>query len=293
MAVYPDSINPMRNVENNFSYWYPKVKDAGIATPKSFVFKLPVATEEDRAVAEKAWDNNEPWKAPLSMRLQRAFFMESHENDIDCIQGWLDTDVLPTLREAKLTGRMFVKNATFSNKFWAMGACLVRNVAELAEAFATINYNALMVGAGGTDELVVREYIGYDRRNTACIYNGLPLRPEFRVFYDFDRHEPIFVHNYWETKYIQDNLYDKTDRLVFEHECKGIETFYNEHKDEVIDMVAKAMATVTALEGQWSVDIMWDSRAKKYWLIDMAIAQTSAYWGCRPAETKPAVETAL
>ena len=45
------------------------------------------------------------------------------------------------------------------------------------------------------------------------------------------------------------------------------------------------MAGVEGLTGQWSVDIMLDDRLKP-WLIDMAIAQRSAYWELRPDKEK-------
>ena len=48
-----------------------------------------------------------------------------------------------------------------------------------------------------------------------------------------------------------------------------------------MDMVADAMQTVTGLDGPWSIDIMQDDRGN-FWLIDMAIAELSAYWEKRP-----------
>ena len=52
-------------------------------------------------------------------------------------------------------------------------------------------------------------------------------------------------------------------------------------KEQVEKMVAHAMAKVKGLHGQWSVDILLDERGK-FWLIDMAVAQRSAYWEQRP-----------
>lgn len=56
---------------------------------------------------------------------------------------------------------------------------------------------------------------------------------------------------------------------------------YKKHKDSVQAMVADAMQNVHGLTGQWSVDILMDEE-DKFWLIDMAIAQRSAYWEMRP-----------
>ena len=46
-------------------------------------------------------------------------------------------------------------------------------------------------------------------------------------------------------------------------------------------MVADAMKNITALEGPWSIDIMQDDMGN-FWLIDMAVAELSAYWEKRP-----------
>ena len=100
------------------------------------------------------------------------------------VRSWLLRDVIPELKEMKLTGHIFVKNARFSNKFQAKGSCNLYGLDGLAQAIVNINQGAMMCEADGIDEIVVRQFIESDRRNTPCIYEGLPLRSEFRVFYD-------------------------------------------------------------------------------------------------------------
>jgi hypothetical protein len=146
----------------------------------------------------------------------------------------------------------------------------------MAEAIAQINYASLCVGAGGFSELVVRDYIHCDSRTTPTIYNGLPLVPEFRVFYDFETREPMYTVNYWEYDYVQPNLYAATDKIIFEHERERIENAFYGRSDEVELLVARHMRNVDGLSGQWSIDIMLAS--DKYWLIDMAQAKNSAYF---------------
>ena len=58
-----------------------------------------------------------------------------------------------------------------------------------------------------------------------------------------------------------------------------------QHKDAVQVMVSDAMRDVQGLTGQWSVDVLLDEQCK-FWLIDMAIAQRSAYWEMRPDKEK-------
>lgn len=152
---------------------------------------------------------------------------------------------------------------------------------KLYRAIIIINYEAICCGAEGADEIVVRKFIESSVGMTPCIYNGLPLRPEFRVFYDFDVRKPIFTANYWDYDYVYPHLYHVTDKIIFEHERERLEGVYAHFKDAVQDKVADAMQNVQGLTGQWSVDVLMDER-EKFWLIDMAIAQRSAYWEMRP-----------
>ena len=48
-------------------------------------------------------------------------------------------------------------------------------------------------------------------------------------------------------------------------------------QETVEQLVSKHMKSTEGLSGQWSIDILEDE-AGKFWLIDMAIAQRSAYW---------------
>lgn len=49
------------------------------------------------------------------------------------------------------------------------------------------------------------------------------------------------------------------------------------NKDIVAEKVGECLADVK-LQGKWSVDIMWDEESGSYYLIDMALAEESAYW---------------
>ena len=254
-----------REYENDFSFWYPKIKYCGIPSPLTYYTFLPSTKEEPE----------------YARRLYEAFCMENPKEDEAVVKAYLEERVIPRLEEMKLTGHVFVKNARFSNKFNANGTCNLYGLHELYRAIILINYEAMRCGAEGIDEIVVRQFIERDSKNTPCIYNGLPLRPEFRVFYDFDIRKPIFTVNYWNYDYVYPHLYDATDKIIFDHERERIERAYVQNEDYVQRLVAEAMQNVQGLTGQWSVDIMLDERGK-FWLNDMAIAQRSAYWEMRP-----------
>lgn len=254
-----------RENENNFSFWFPKVKNCGIPVPKTRFAKVPAREQEPK----------------FTDRLYQAFYMEHPTDDMAVIQEWIDRFVLMDLMKEGLTGHLFVKNARFSNKFDARGSCNIWGLSELARAIANINYAAMCCDADGVDEIVVREFIESDSRRTPCIYNGLPLRPEFRVFYDFDKNGVIFTANYWDFDYVYPHLHDATDRIIFSHERDRINAAYLGDRRRVQEMVWAAMQRVHGLTGQWSVDILMDEQ-DNLWLIDMAIAQRSSYWELRP-----------
>lgn len=149
-----------------------------------------------------------------------------------------------------------------------------------------MNYDALCFGADGITEVCVRELIPYNEGTTPIIYHGMPLRPEFRVFYDFDKHQPLYVVNYWDWDYCHDAICrGYTDKIVYEAYYSQLLDQYNAHKDAVMAMVATNMKNITGLKGIWSVDVLlcesqeeWQRRYEGFWLIDMAIGSRSAYW---------------
>lgn len=258
-------MNLIRENENDFSFWFPKIKNCGIPVPKTFYAKLPDVNEEPE----------------YARRLREAFYMERPKEDEEVVKAWLNERIIPALVKEGLTGHVFVKNARFSNKFDARGHCNLLGLYELYRAIIGINYEAMCCGAEGCGEIVVREFIESNHSKTPCIYNGLPLRPEFRVFYDFDARTPIFTVNYWDFDYVYPHLYDATNKIIFEHEREKLEKAFKENRERVQSMVETAMKRVDGLTGQWSVDILMDER-DNLWLIDMAIAQRSAYWEMRP-----------
>lgn len=249
--AYDEYAQMLTPEKNDFSFWFPKIEHCGLKVPKSLIFEVP-------------------------MHIQKRFFLEG-EDDYEVIDNWLKESVIPVLKKENMR-LLFVKNATFSNKFDAT-TCMVTEHTLLG-AITSINYNALMFGAEGISEFIVREQIMHDKKTTPCIYNGLPLRSEFRVFYDFTKRKVIFVENYWNYGYVFPNLHDATDKIVFEHERERIEREFDTRKQEVSELVASAMQNVEGLEGPWSVDIMLEG--DKYYLIDMALAEMSAYWTNRP-----------
>lgn len=247
---------PEYNMENPnlFSKWYYPVvekgnKDSGLLIPKTLVFNVP-------------------------KRIQYLFSMDNEEQDRMEIRRWIKESILPNIPEDMYF--LFVKNGTFSDKF--SGTCFTkRTLEDLTSSVIKLNYASMCLGAGGYEELIIRENLwGFKEVEAPTIYDGLVLTPEFRIFYNFDTKKVIKISNYWNYDYVEPYLDKYNDKLVFDTVHKDIDKFYDEHAKEVSEMVAKMMSTVDGLSGCWSVDVMFCNG--HYYFIDMAIAEDSAYY---------------
>ena len=117
----------------------------------------------------------------LDHELAQAMRLEYHEINK------LSQDILDTYFFEKFNldkdAEYFIKTGTFSGKFqFANAHCTEPD--EIAQYFQVINNFAMFVGAGESVDLVVRDYIA-SAANTPEIYNGMPLRCEYRLFVDF------------------------------------------------------------------------------------------------------------
>lgn len=240
---------------NNFSYWYPKVKDCGISMVKSWYYTIPY----------DIWD----------------LFRTSYEDKRyinECISYIKEI----VEQNNELTNYIYnIKNGCFSNKFNAAD-CNVE-YSDIAEKFLNIQHTSFEYETDGMCEFVIREYISFDPRDTLTIYNGLPLRPEFRVFVDFDSNEVLYIVNYWDYDYCRKGMRTANDVLVFDTMKNELNDKFMEHQDKVVELIKSKLLVHNAkrennLKGKWSVDIMLDERDDTFYLIDMAIAHKSAYW---------------
>lgn len=196
---------------NNYSYWYPKVKDCGIKMVDSKVYKIPFDMwREFRNIENKT-----------SQDICIKFLKELLNNDSE-------------LNKHK---RYNIKNGAFSNKFDASDCNVHFN--DIPNKFLNIQYMSQCYDTGGSTELVIRDYIPYDRQTIPTIYNGLPLRTEFRVFVDFDKNEVLYIVNYWDYDYCYDKL-DLTDRIIFDYMKEILKNEYESNKEKVIsDRIAE------------------------------------------------------
>ena len=189
----------------------------------------------------------------------------------DIVRTFIDKQVIPLMGTKS---KWFLKNGCFSNKFDFQNC--ITDEFKIFSDFMQIQYASLILETGGLSEIALREIIDWNSHKVATIYNGMPVRPELRVFYDFDRREVLYSVNYWDYDTVFPKLHDRTDIIVFDKIYKEIkeEIIANIHRIE--NIVEKTMKNVD-LNGKWSIDILVDDM-NNLWLIDMALAETSYYW---------------
>lgn len=192
----------------------------------------------------------------------------------------------------------FVKTGTYSSKFDFRNAHVhgPTEVRELGQYLLFIQYQAQQMagplskpciyGASTTNEWAVREYIP-GPENCPCIYKGMPLRTEYRVFVDFDADEILGMSPYWRPDVMKkrfsrsDAPDDVHDYITYAAAEPDLMARYEANR-AVVGAHIKTMLQDIDLPGQWSVDVMQDG--DDFWLIDMAQAATSALSDCVPAK---------
>lgn len=198
----------------------------------------------------------------------------------------------------------FVKTGTYSSKYDFRNAHVTspKEVNELGEYLLFLSHQAVMMasplskpsiyGVSTTNEWVVREYIE-DKENNPCIYHGMPLHTEYRIFVDFDTKEILAIHPYWDPE-VMKNRFSKNkdsgelkmihDDIVFRMHEPILMQRYSQNKEQVLKHIENVIKNTDSLHGQWSIDIM--QNGDDFWFIDMALAQYSAYKEYIPKEKR-------
>lgn len=255
---------------NSMSYWLPKL---AYANNKHGFFKIP----ETKIV-----------KVPLPiLQLTRIDFLSINRTTLDIVDEWaikaFDLDVNKSY---------FIKTGTFSSKYDFRNVKVTgeKEVRELGEYLLFIQYQAQQMaaplsspciyGASTTNEWVVREFIE-DVENNPTIYKGLPLHTEYRVFIDFDTKEILGICPYWHPDVMKNNfkknsrssVHNFHDYVIYKAYESTLTQRYENNKNLVLDEIKKLIPDIP-MTGQWSLDIM--QNGSDFWLIDMAMAETSA-----------------
>lgn len=271
---------------NSISHWFPALteacaKQSFFRIPKTIIAKVPL---------------------PI-LQLTRLPYESMSSTTMNIVNQWAHE--IFQLNDKK---EYFIKTGTYSSKF-DFRNCHVhgeKEVQELGEYLLFIHFQALQMasplsspsiyGASTTTEWVVREFI-HDKENCPCIYKGLPLHTEYRVFVDFDTDSVLRIVPYWEPETMKrrfnssDNKHDIHDAIIYQTHEHTLMQRYEENKDLVSAQIHSILPDMT-LMGQWSIDVM--QNGDDFWIIDMALAETSAFYDRVPAELRhPATENWL
>lgn len=232
---------------NNFSYWFVRLAHLD-CVPSSIVFKLP------------------DWMLDAYLTPE----------DEDKVYAYFEKNVIPIVQQAFPSGECFMKNGCFSNKFDFSSACHLTDLStdNIIKHFFNIENMALLYETNGDLEVVFRQYIKANEK-TPTIYNGMPFRTELRAFYDFDKHEYLYDVFYWDWDYCHDKMPER-DMDTYEKNYYYVCSDYEENQDFIKHFLEEKLKDVD-LKGKWSVDVLVDDD-NNYWIIDMAIAERSAYW---------------
>ena len=262
---------------NSMGHWFPQLVEA--CKGRDF-FKIPATT-----IA----------KVPMPLlQLTRQEYSGLTQTTLNIVDQWaMEAFHLDENKD------YFIKTGTYSSKFDFRNAHVhgPKEVHDLGEYLLFIHFQALMMasplsspciyGASTTNEWVVREYI-QDKEDNPSIYMGLPLHTEYRVFIDCDTKEVIGIHPYWDPDVMkqrfqqgiqQEDVHMKHDYVTYAAHEETLMRRYKEHKDEVVQHVAEILPDLK-LTGQWSLDIM--QNGGDFWLIDMGVAENSAFYQCVP-----------
>lgn len=262
---------------NSMGNWLPQLVDANIAAKRPFL--VPRTT-----VA----------KVPLTLlQLTRIEFASLTPATKAIVNEWA-----MRIFDLDDTKDAFVKTGTYSSKFDFRNAHVPagQEIHELGEYLIYIQNTAVnmagpltqpsIYGMSTTNEFAVREYIK-PVDDDPCIYHGLPLRTEYRVFVDCDADEVLGIHNYWDPEVMakrfaeRRGIDDVHDAVTYEANRKRLCARYESHKNDVAARIGKLLPHLN-LRGQWSIDVM--QNGNDLWLIDMATADHSAFY----EETVPA-----
>ena len=262
---------------NSMGFWFPKLKEAidsqdFFKVPKTKVQKVPM---EILQLSRLGYET----LTPTTLKIVDKYCMKAFDLDV--------------------TKSYFVKTGTYSSKFNFRNAKVTgeKEVRELGEYLLFLSSQAVLMagpltqpsiyGMSTTNEWVVREYIE-DVENNPCIYNGMPLHTEYRVFVDFNTDEILGVSPYWRPDVMlkrfgpdanPNSPHDKHDYVIYKMHEPVLMERYEKNVEKVLENMQQIVHD-TDLPGQWSIDVM--QNGDDFYIIDMATACTSALADCVP-----------
>lgn len=265
--------------------------------PTSMGYWLPKIIPSVQTCTELKIPKTKILKVPLPiLQLTRLSHTELNRTTLDIVN-----EVIYQAFNLNENETYMIKTGVFSNKFDFRNVKVTtpKEVHELGEYLLFIqnaatmkcnilNGNPILYGPATTNEWVVREFIE-DEENNPCIYHGMPLHTEYRVFVDFDAQEILGIAPYWEPNTMKNRFEKSTDSndsdmihdaIIYRMHEPVLMERYEKNKDFVLSQIQQLLNDKPGIPGQWSIDIM--QNGTNFWLIDMATADVSALKECVP-----------
>jgi hypothetical protein len=233
--------------KNSLLYWYPKVKDLGIATPKT---EIVLVSEKEK---------------------------EHYYNRGGCFRlSRLEKEIENTIKK-NFKFPVFIRTDHYSGKHDWKETSYVESSNKLKYNLDGLIAQSKLINTifGGLplNAIVVREFIKMDSKYNA--WGGMPVNPERRYF--TDNKKVICHHPYW----IEEAIMRGTK--PFPKDWKSILAGMNEETKEEIDLLTSYSEKVAnVLDGFWSVDFC-KAKDSRWILIDCAEGARSWHPTCEYA----------
>lgn len=245
---------------NCLSYWFPKLRDAGVPVPRTEIVRT--AADLSPVVDGQLPDGWGGFLAELTVAIARL------------------TD------NASPTPPVFLRTGQGSGKHDWKHTCgldlskdtLPNHVAALVRWSHEVDFLGLP-----TNVWVVRELLPVEPVATLPRYGGMPLVREYRTFVRGGR--VVCIHPYWPVGAIRDGLGDVPGTTPDDRQIAALFAFnrlYPTGPEQAAAELAERVAAAFADGGAWSVDLL---ATKRGWFVtDMAEAARSFHWdGCPEA----------
>ena len=232
---------------NCLSYWFPRLKDAGLPVPDTTIVRTTVSL----------------------MPILDGVLTPSMELFIHTLKHAAEV-------KAKAYGwPVFLRTGQGSGKHQWSETCCLKSAADVPQhVHNLVEWSATADFMGHpTDVWAVREMLPVDPLAILEGYHGMPLVQEYRGFVTDGK--VLCAHPYWPEAAIRQCFRGAIPLAIFEEMAKPAPPA----AVDLIGLVAKAFAD----DGAWSVDVLKTRRG--YYVTDMAEAHRSFHWeGCEHAK---------
>ena len=245
-----ESVNPAELPLDitRLSYWFPKIKAAGLQVPETCIIKT--TEKELKDIFRSMESSRRDGVYSLAKRIGEAIEL-ADGIDYPC----------------------FLRTDHFSGKHDWERTCFVQNGESIAEHIMAIAYMWECMNMFGPpcDVWVIREFLPTKPVGVCHSYGDMPICREFRFFVEDG--DIKCWHPYWPVKALNDGNAKYHGAFDYNAFCRIDDP---QELQKLFDLASKAGAT---LSGSWSVDLLETQRG--WFVTDMAEAHKSWHWeGC-------------